>query len=126
MLAYNFYGHSAESAPGNGAIILTYPDAPLNLKEITAARTSSSITLSWTAGLKNGGTPVLDYRVSFDQSTGDYIVLASLLNQGAYTALGLTFGRTYNFKVEARNSYGYSAYSQVISILCAAEPERPE
>jgi hypothetical protein len=34
-------------------------------------------------------------------------------------------GNTYKFRVEARNRFGYSAYSEVISILCAAEPNKP-
>jgi hypothetical protein len=31
IVAYNFYGDSLTSEPGNGAIIITYPDAPINL-----------------------------------------------------------------------------------------------
>lgn len=125
VIAYNFYGYSSESAVGNGAVILTYPDAPVDLTETVAERTSSSITFSWSEGATNGGTPVLDYRVSYDQSIDDYVVLTSLLDQLTYTASGLTFGNTYKFKVEARNSFGYSVYSEVASILCAAAPSRP-
>jgi hypothetical protein len=42
-----------------------------------------------------------------------------------YTATALTYGNTYKFKVEALNSYDYSEYSDIISILCAAGPEQP-
>jgi hypothetical protein len=38
----------------------------------------------------------------------------------------LTSGLIYKFKVESRNSFGYSDYSDVISILCAAEPDQPQ
>jgi hypothetical protein len=37
----------------------------------------------------------------------------------------LTSGVTYEFKVEARNEYGYSVYSETISLLCAFVPEIP-
>jgi hypothetical protein len=117
--AYNLYGYSVESAVGNGAIILTYPDAPVSLAETISERTSSSITISWSEGAANGGTDVLDYRVTYDQSNDDYLVLVSELNALTYTAIGLTAGNTYKFKVEARNSYGYSAYSDIVAILCA-------
>ena len=42
----------------------------------------------------------------------------------SYTAVGLNAGTTYEFKVESRNSYGYSTYSGDLSLLCAfiAEP----
>ena len=32
---------------------------------------------------------------------------------------------TYKFKIEARNTYGYSVYSNEISILCATIPSVP-
>jgi len=32
---------------------------------------------------------------------------------------------TYSFKVESRNSYGYSAYSDSITLLCAFKPDAP-
>ena len=69
MTAYNLYGYSGVSTVGNGAQILTNPDAPLNLKETVASRSASSITFSWELGVANGGAPVLDYVISFDQST---------------------------------------------------------
>jgi hypothetical protein len=66
VVAYNLFGDSLESAVGNGAIILTNPDAPVNLDETIASRSATSITLSWELGIENGGSAVLDYRVSTD------------------------------------------------------------
>jgi len=125
VVAYNLYGDSLESAVGNGAIILTNPDAPVNLAETIASRSATSITLSWELGTANGGAPVLDYRLSTDQSTETWIILASGITNRFYTATGLTAGQTYQFKVEARNSYGYSSYSLSRSILCATFPSTP-
>jgi len=50
-------------------------------------------------------------------------VLASDLTSAEYLATSLTFGTTYEFKVESRNSYGYSAYSSTTSLLCAYIPD---
>jgi hypothetical protein len=95
VVAYNLYGDSLESAVGNGAIILTNPDAPVNLAETIASRSATSITFSWELGTANGGAAVLDYRVSTDQSTETWIILASGITNRFYTATGLTAGRTY-------------------------------
>lgn len=40
-------------------------------------------------------------------------------------ATGLTAGITYEFKVESRNSYDYSSYSDPLVMLCAWKPEVP-
>lgn len=66
VVAYNIYGYSAESAVGNGAIILTAPDSPLNLAEVISMRAATSITFNWIAGPTNGGAPVIDYAIISD------------------------------------------------------------
>jgi hypothetical protein len=66
VIGYNIYGDSAMSQPGYEAIILTVPDSPISLTEVTALRTSTSITFTWSKGAENGGASVIDYRVSFD------------------------------------------------------------
>jgi len=48
------------------------------------------------------------------------------LKNAFFTATGLTYGNVYKFKVESRNLYGYSAYSEVVSILCATAPSTPD
>lgn len=37
----------------------------------------------------------------------------------------LTSGTTYEFKIEAKNEYGYSAYSSTLALLAAYIPEIP-
>jgi hypothetical protein len=64
--AINLYGVSEHSDEGNGAIILTFPDAPINLAEDTSLKSGTIIGLQWDEGLENGGTSVLDYRLSYD------------------------------------------------------------
>lgn len=43
---------------GNGAILLTVPDAPLSLQENYSLRTKSELALDWTIGVENGGASV--------------------------------------------------------------------
>jgi hypothetical protein len=114
IIAYNIYGDSMTSEPGFEAIILTVPNAPRYLGETVSARTENSITFTYSAGAANGGAPVLDYRISYDQASDTYIELESGVTTLSYTAIGLTAGQTYKFKVEARNTYGYSALSDEV------------
>lgn len=55
-----------------------------------------------------------------------YNVIATGVLTKSYTATGLTLGVTYEFVVEARNSIGYSAISESLTILHAIPPETPD
>ena len=50
VTAYNQYGPSFTSELGNGAVILTNPDAPTLLQEVVASRSPTSITIKWFTG----------------------------------------------------------------------------
>lgn len=65
VIAINYYGASVESDAGNGAIILTYPDAPVNVAEDYSKRQAYVLAITWLEGAANGGTPVIDYRVKY-------------------------------------------------------------
>jgi hypothetical protein len=84
------------SSAGNGAVILTYPDAPVDLKlNPTFVRTSTQLSISWNEGPANGGTPVTSYRIYFDQGVNNWILLASGVTTRTFTQGGLAFGLTY-------------------------------
>jgi hypothetical protein len=101
VLAYNFYGDSIVSDAGNGAVIITYADAPIDLAEDISQRTSTSITFTWSEGLINGGSSVTDYRITYDNAVGVFEDLADGVTVNTYTASGLTYGLSYTFKIEA-------------------------
>lgn len=64
--------------------------------------------------------------MSYDQGIGSYVVLNSAVTTKSYqTTVTLIAGQSYTFKVEARNSVGYSSYSQAITILAARLPSVP-
>jgi hypothetical protein len=65
-MATNSYGDSNVSLKGNGAKILTYPDAPVFLSEDYQGRSATTLGLVWQEGQQNGGSPVIDYTVSFN------------------------------------------------------------
>lgn len=118
-------GYSTFSNSGNGAIIITTPDAPINLAEDYSQRTKSSLGITWEEAPFNGGAVIIDYRVSIAEQGGEFIVLASGLTDATYTATGLAFSTTYEFKVESRNSYSYSDLSEAYALYCAFIAEPP-
>ena len=57
-------------------MILTVADIPINFIEDTSVKTKSSIGLKWQKAITiNGGTDVIDYRINYDQGTGNFILL---------------------------------------------------
>lgn len=66
VIAINFYGESVESDAANGATILLVPSAPVNLREDTVVTSASQLGILWDNGISQGGSTILDYRVSFD------------------------------------------------------------
>lgn len=96
------------------------PSAPVGLAFDDAITTASVIGLTWNNGVSTGGSPIIDYRISYDQSTGIWATLATGVIPRTYsTSVTLTAGATYRFKVEARNSIGYSLKSAEFAILAA-------
>lgn len=54
-----------------------------------------------------------------------WVVLEEEVYTTSYIYTPLTQGTTYSFKVDARNSVGYSAESNTVSILAAQVPDQP-
>lgn len=70
VVAFNYYGDSQSSPEGSGSVIQLVPDAPVNLQNDLSFTSSFTIGLSWEDGVSDGGSSVLDYRITYDQSTG--------------------------------------------------------
>lgn len=64
VISVNVYGDSIESLEGNGAVITTTPDAPINLAEVYEQRTKSTLGLVWEAASFIGGAVIEDYRIN--------------------------------------------------------------
>jgi len=56
-----------ESVPGDGAAMVAPPDAPVNFANNPATTIATNIGLQWSPGLSDGGMPVIDHTVSYDQ-----------------------------------------------------------
>jgi len=93
---------------GTGKMVQV-PDKPVNLVNNPAVTSSHNISFSWSAAPTNVGEVVIDYQIFYEQATDVWQPLAVNYLQTYYTtATGLNAGKTYNFKVYARNSVGLS------------------
>lgn len=127
IVTTNIYGDSAASEEGNGAIILTFPDEPINLANNLEVTWGSTIGLTWDEGDQNGGTPVVDYTVmSLASGSDTYIERQVGVESTSITLEGFNLGTTYTFKVRARSAFDFSVgYSNEVSILAAMNPNQP-
>jgi hypothetical protein len=125
LKATNVKGTSSFTSSGNGAILITNPDVPVSLTEVYAQRSESTLGLSWSEGLYDGESPLIDYRINMAELGGTFSVIATGITVTSYTATGLNAGTTYEFKVEARNSFDFSSPSEVLSLKASWFPEPP-
>jgi hypothetical protein len=75
VIAVNPYGDSASSPVGEGALIVLVPDAPVDLRNDPSITSAQVIGFDWTDGVSNGGESIIDYRITYDQSTGLFTTL---------------------------------------------------
>ena len=118
---------SVQSVSGNGAVILANPDASTGLANVSLITDATKIDLTWQTGAASGCTPVIDYRLSWDQGTNSYLVLGIGITSTSYTTIiSLTPDMVYKFKVESRNAFGYSStYSSDIAVRAAKVSDAP-
>lgn len=126
LVATNIYGDSLESAVGNGALMITFPDAPLNFAEDLTKRTSSSLGFTWDEGALNGGSTVTNYVLSqMAEGESQYSVIRDDITVTQVTVTGLTFGLTYKYKLQAQNDFDLSVFTQELTLICATVPLAP-
>ena len=101
------------------------PTAPQSLTNNAAVTESGIVGLTWSAVASTGGSPVIDYQISYKPAGGSYSVLATGVTTTSYTASSLTADVIYTFKVTARNLVGLGADSSELSVRAAAKPGVP-
>ncbi len=106
--AINAIGSSAPSLASNAVTPATVPGAPTIG---TAVAGAFEATVSWTAPVSNGGSPITGYAVTpYIGATAQTPVVFSSTTT-TQTVTGLTIGTTYTFRVAAINGVGTGAQS---------------
>jgi hypothetical protein len=55
-------------------------------------RAPDTVTLAWSEGASNGGIEIIDYRVSYALTIGDFVVADSTITSTQYSVTTLTSG----------------------------------
>jgi hypothetical protein len=135
--AQNLKGWSVLS-PANtaGSVLETVPLAPAAPTRVHALTDDTQLAVDWlelVSEAERGGpsTIITSYRLEWDGATAGatWTVLAgvsplSLATEFTATA-GVTPGALYQFRVAAKNKYGWGPYSGYLSSYAATEPEAP-
>jgi titin len=133
VTAVNEVGESSRTTPLS-LIAGTLPDAPIDVLKVTAD--VAQITISWNPPENDGGTPITNYHIYWDnaQTSASYgIVLlkhsigvqTEWSTVGTVTASALLDGYLYRFAVVAVNDIGDSVLSEIIEIHAATVPDAP-
>jgi hypothetical protein len=114
--ATNIVGTSGESSPSNEVTLSTEPSQPVNLASTVLG---SSIGLTWSAPVSNGGSAIVDYVIEYQLSTGGtWAVFAEGLNTATTaTVVGLSNSTSYDFRVLAVNAIGQSIPSNTTTAI---------
>jgi large repetitive protein len=109
VAAVNAAGTGAWSAPSGPTTPATTPGAPTNL---AAAVGNGQVTLSWTAPVSNGGSPITDYVIEYSTNGSTWIVFADGVSTATTaTITGLVNGQEYLFRSAAVNAVGIGGYA---------------
>lgn len=51
------------------------PDAPVSLLDNSVVTSDSVAAFTWSDGVSHGGAPIIDYKIEYDQSIGEFVTL---------------------------------------------------
>lgn len=126
IVAANEIGESdpSDAVSGSTVFVPIVPAAPVLLQNEPSGTSKTTARFSWSDG-ENGGKVITDYKIYSDMASGNWAQIDTGITDKVYTATGLSSGLIYQFKVQARNSVGFGALSEAVSILTAIVPDAP-
>ncbi len=114
--AWNSVGQGPRSAEASATPNLP-PGPPSAPRNLTATAGNGNVTLHWLASLSNGGAPIYVYYIYRSTvSGGETYFNGSYSYSTNFNDTGLTNDQTYYYRVLASNGYGYSPYSNEVSV----------
>jgi hypothetical protein len=101
IVAVNTIGDSEFSEPYL-VVAATIPEAPTLLTRNQELTTKTVLSFTWSQGVSNGGSPIIDYKVTYDRSMNSWVEVASGLTALSFTTTylqSITPGNYYKFRV---------------------------
>ena len=119
VIAVNASGESDYS--NFKSIVIDKPVAPANVS--ATAETSSKVSLRW--GAVSGATEYEVYYSKTNNSSGSTKASGTFTSASASITTGLTASTTYYFWIKAKNPFGTSDYSTVVSAATPVKKNNP-
>jgi len=110
---------SASSGPAIPFLRTAMPAAPTS---VTGVGSSGRVSLSWAASSSNAGGPIRDYVIQYRSAAAGSQWLAyndGVTSANAATVRRLVAGRSYIFRVAARNLAGQGTFSSPSDVIRA-------
>lgn len=127
VVATNAVGNSVTSGNLLNIMAAQLPTPPQDPTLISS--TSSTISFDWFDPQDNGGSPITDFQVYWNNGNDNnpFVLLqGSTLGMNIlFIQSGLTPGSYYQFKLRARNYVGLSPFSRYVRIIAASVPQPP-
>jgi fibronectin type 3 domain-containing protein len=120
--AVNAIGLSANS---NAAVASILPEVPLVPLNLLASPGDTSVMLTWSPPIGDGGAEITSYRVYRGLSQGAEAYIGSAAGATQYWDQGLEKGQTYYYRVSAVNWMGEGPLSGGASAMPASHPSSP-
>lgn len=128
VAAVNTGGTGLYSVVSAAVTPFTTPDVPTAVTGVTG---NAQVAVSWTLPASNGGSAIIQYKVSYAPEGSDSygtwsVATATQSSSTSFTVTGLTNGTSYKFKVVATNAAGDSSYStSSAAVVAFTTPNAP-
>jgi len=131
LRAHNERGWSSDSPLSSGGPTIETEPQQMSAPTQGSATSDSQIQVDWVAlssSPSNGGSTILSYHVQWDQGTSTWVDLVGAGSDYTGTsftvASGVSVGNTYQFKVRAKNKWGWGTFSTVTAIVAQGAPDQ--
>jgi fibronectin type 3 domain-containing protein len=119
--ATNALGEGGRSSEASASISSSLPSSPQNFVAFSG---DSTVSLSWSAPNRDGGTPITGFRIYRGPIVGEESLLGSCVGL-SYEDTTAVNGQTYFYKVSAVNSVGEGDCSNEASAMPFGLPHAP-
>ena len=128
VVATNSAGNSSASLASTAVTLinLTVPSEPTGVTAVRNPPNSHQASVSWTAPVSDGGSPITSYSVNGRpvESSNPIFQVSTTVSAGTTTTTltGMHTGFTYGFTVEAINSVGSSSAALATNLTVPSSP----
>jgi hypothetical protein len=126
--AHNARGWSAYSVVSTDDIKIQTEPSQMGTISRGSNTNADQIEVSWSAlsSPNNGDSTITSYHLQWDQGTATWADLVGASPEStaiSYTHTAVTTGASYKYRVRAKNTWGYGAYSNEATLKASGAPD---